>query len=75
MAYVRNADLTLGQVQRLAQRCGYEDVTASHPGYAFVVRTPAEEIIGFADLPAARRLLTSDLQRLRAGRLACGREG
>jgi hypothetical protein len=75
MAYVRNADLTLGQVQRLVQRCGYEDLTSSVRGYVLVVRTPAEEIIGFSSFAAARRLLTSDLQRLRAGRLACGREG
>jgi hypothetical protein len=75
MAYVRNADLTLGDMQRLIQRCGYEDITSSHPGSASVVRIGGEEIIGFQSLAAARRLLTWDLRQMRAERVARGQEG
>jgi len=76
MAYVRNADLTLGDIQRLAQQCGYEDITSSVRGcHAFVVRIGGEEIIGFESLAAARRLLTWDLRQMRAERVARGQEG
>lgn len=73
MTYIRNADLTLAYIQQLVQQCGYEDITLSVGGvYAFVVRMRGEEIIGFATLPAARRLLTRELRHLRAERVARG---
>jgi len=75
MAYVRNADLTQESIQRLVQRCGYEDITSRHPGYACVVQIGGEEIIGFPSLAAARRRLTWDLRQLRAERVARGQEG
>jgi hypothetical protein len=69
VGYVRNSELTVGHVKRIAFKCGY-DVLTPITGCVFAVQTPSGEIVGFRDLPGARRFLLADLTTIRAERMA-----
>ena len=63
MGYVRDADITIEQVRRLARQLHYTELPAGsiHGSYAFLVETPEREIFGFLNVPAARGTLRGDL--------------
>lgn len=61
MAYIKNADVTLADVQRVLARVllEYRDITGTHEGYVFLVECVTGlslgEIVGFRAFADARR--------------------